>query len=143
MLILCEYDACDAAPHQWSRTPPSTEMAESRQHRRGREPENLRLKTLSDTNYLSKLLNFKFLLNSSSSSLYRMVLHHSPVVGKTRLRRVEERKGTMRKTWLAITRHPSCRRLRKMWQALAGRWADAGGGRGPRGGSLTTTGDLG
>ena len=44
---------------------------------------------------------------------------------------------------MAIARRSSCSRLRVMWQASVGRWADACGGRGPRGGGLTTTGDVG
>ena len=39
---------------------------------------------------------------------------------------------------VAIVCRPSGCRLRTTWQALVGRWADAGGRRGPRGGGLTS-----
>ena len=40
---------------------------------------------------------------------------------------------------VAIVHRPSGCRLRTMWQASVGRWADAGGRRRPRGGGLTST----
>ena len=43
---------------------------------------------------------------------------------------------------MAIASRPSCNHLRATWQTSVGRCADAGGGRGPRGGGLTSTGDV-